>query len=144
MRTKFIKQEYLQGKELEYIERMEHTHDTYGLSKETIELFYGLNPRQARYVNEKYNNFVYSNITPQGKIVSINGLYKMIKPDSRYAQRYILKAKFDKLCAILDEYNTRRLLGEVLCNGQEQMEIDRILKEANELEEVLRSIEKLQ
>jgi hypothetical protein len=142
MREKFKNAKEPSKLELNFIERMENAY--VGYNEITLEDWYKVPARTLRKWKERYNSFKYIGITPQGKMICRNSIYQIVRPNSPQANKIRLQAKFDKLCAILDEYNTRRLLGEILCSGQEQLQIDRILKEANELEEVLRTIEKLQ
>lgn len=142
MREKFKVPRIPDETEQLFIQYLEKTHDTYGLKENTLSMFLKVAPRKLRTFKERYNNFKYVDLTPVGKIVNINGLYKLVRFDSKYAHRYILKARYDKICAIIDEYNTRRILGELQHSGQQMlydgMTYTELLNHANELDDKLK------
>lgn len=142
MREKFKAPEAPSENEQLFIEYMEKTHDQYGLSEHTLALFLNVSQRKLRTYKERYNNLKYIGIIPQGKIRNINGLYKLVRFDSKFAHKTILKARYDKICAIIDEYNTRRILGDIQHVGQQVlyagMSYNELLKHANELDEELK------
>ena len=126
--------------ELLFIQFIHNTNDYNTYDQTEFAYVLNTNERTLRLWKERYNNRKYINIVPQGKIVSINGYYRIVRPDTPLANYYIRKAKFDKLCAIIDEYNTRLLLGEIKANGQLQFEeqfysIDEIIELAKEYDQ---------
>ena len=121
MRAKFKTERYTTEQELLFIEKLERTHDSFGLSDRTLSVMLDTNPRTLRKFKEMYNNMKYSNITPQGKIVCLNGLYKLVRHNSKYANRIVNKAKFDMLCGIIDYRNTLKTVG-LSTEGQLQMD----------------------
>ena len=143
-RIKFQRPDYPTFKEKQFIERLEHTHDRYGLSESTLCIMLSVkNARTLRTFKERYNNRKYIGVTLQGKIVCYKGLYRLIRPNSKYAMYYKMKAKFDKSCALINEMNTRLALGETLNKGQLQMDIDKLIQEAEAQELELKQYEKL-
>ena len=144
MREKFKAPRIPSEIELEFISRLKRTHDSYGLSDDTLAIVLKVSKRDLRYYKERYNNFKYIGIVPQGKIVTVNGLYKLITPESHYAQRTILKSNYDLICAAIDYHNTRKSLGNIQAKGQlslydiQKMTNEELIVRANELDELLK------
>jgi len=118
IRQKFTLPRLPNEKELDFINRMEKTSDIYGLSEKLLNHFIKVSPRWLRTFKERYNSLKYIGIVPQGRIHNVNGLYKMIKPNSRYKAYYRLKARFNMLCGILDDYYSGLTLGDIQAKGQ--------------------------
>jgi hypothetical protein len=99
---------------------------------------------------ERYNNNKYINIIPLGKIITYNGEYILVRSNHALADKVRLQARYNMLCGIIDYQNTIKILGEQVLQGQvttydlHRKTMSELIKEANELEEVLNNIEKLQ
>ncbi len=107
--------------EMLFIDYMEDTHDFYGLSERTLSVFLNVSARKLRTYKEKYNNFLFIGIMPQGKIHNINKLYRMIRQDSKYRTRSIYQANYNLICAAIDKRNTAKILGTIQALGQISM-----------------------
>ena len=120
MRTKFETPREPSEQEHRFISYMSGTGDGYGLSEHDLSLidFVGVSPRKLRKFKERYNCFKYIDIVPKGRIHNINGLYKLVRTNSKYAPHYRLKARFNKLCGILDDYYAGKTLGDIQAKGQ--------------------------
>lgn len=105
--------------ELEYIKMIERTHDKYGLSFVVIQAklssngFKLDNARQVRDMNERYNNFKYEGITPQGRVFKINGLYRLVTLDSKHMLHQHTKSYKSMLAGIQDFRNSCKVYGDV-------------------------------
>lgn len=118
MRTKFEQPRVPSDQEQLFIQYVSGFHDTYGLSERTLCIFLNTTPRTLRKWKERYNNFKYIGVTPIGKLHVINGMYKLIRPESRHCRTFQLKAELDLVCAAIQKHNTRKILGELQVNGQ--------------------------
>lgn len=115
-----------------FINKLARTHDTFGIKESWLvihinrEFNIKITDRTIREWKERYNNNKYIGITPQGKIVTVKGLYKMVRHNSKYAKKVVNKAYFDLLCAAIDYRNTLKTVG-LVAQGQIQFdEIDRM------------------
>lgn len=144
MREKFIEKITPDYIEMAFINKMEHTHDTYGISERTLSLILGVSKRKLRKYKERYNNFKYIDIVPKGKIVTIKKLYRLITVDSIYAQRIIKKTNYDLICAAIDKHNTIKILGSEQVQGQlslydiHKMSYNELLKLGNKIDQELK------
>ncbi len=141
MRTKFESPRIPTEQEMKFIGYISGTGDGYGLSERTLSLFCNTNPRTLRMWKERYNCFKYIDIVPKGRLHNVHGLYKLIRTNSKYATHYRLKAKFNKLCGILDDYYARITLGELQAKGQ--ISFDNELYSEQDLIELAKEYEKL-
>lgn len=67
--------------------------------------------RRIRKMIEKYNNGLYKNIIPLGKIVTVNGFYTLVRSNDELANKVRNKAKYDMICGLIDYKNTLSILG---------------------------------
>ena len=74
--------------------------------------------RELRKYKEKYNNNKYIGIVPKGKIICIKGVYELVTPESKLAERVIMKANFDLICSYINKKNTNKYVGELQAKGQ--------------------------
>ena len=143
IRQKFTLPRLPNKQELDFIERIEHTSDYYGLSEGMLEYFIKVNPRTLRTFKERYNNFKYVGIIPKGKIHRINNLYKLVTYKSKYARRYINQSNYNLICSAIDKHNTGRILGQLEHSNQlslhdiAQMDYDELISQAKEYAKIL-------
>ena len=145
MRNIFRKPRQATETELQFIQLMEHTHDSKGYSTETLCVLLDVKPRTIRTMMELWNNFKYSNIIPTFKISKLKSnilgskhLYRRIDMNSKHRDLMLLKAKLDKIEYIIKEYNTRKILGSV--NTLNQKDIEFYLSQAEELQNQIKEL----
>ena len=143
MRLKFQAPQQPSENEIHFIELVDKFHDTYGLREETLSTFLQISRRKVRQYKERYNNYKYIDYAPQGKLVVINGLYKLVRNDSIYQRRTQLQAEYNFICALIDKRNTERTIGKLQAIGQvsiydyTNMDYDELINAAIIMEEEL-------
>lgn len=123
-----------------FIQLMEKTHDSYGLSTETLCSMLNCNPRRIRTMMELFNNFKYENVIPTFKIsksrtnvIGSKRLYRRIDINSAHRHNLLLQAELDMIEYIMKKHNTCKILGEV--NTMNSMTIEELQSRANEIME---------
>ena len=142
MRTKFEEQRIPSKQEMLFINYISGTGDGYGLSERSLAIFCDTNARTLRKWKERYNNFLYIDITPKGKIHNIQGLYKLVRTSSKYQRRYIYQSNYNLICSAIDKRNTAKILGELQHKGQLNM-IDVLMMSDNSLVELAKEYEEM-
>jgi hypothetical protein len=152
MRTKFETPHEPTDNELMFIQYMTSTHDSYGLSEQTLSTFLGISKREVRRYKERYNNFKYIGYAPLGKIHNIKNehgtsLYKLVRKDSKYYTQKHLRVEYNFICAYLEKWNTRKIWGDIQLKGQltiddlNEMNATELIELAKSYEEALGSDE---
>ena len=147
MRTKFEQPRIPSKLEMRFIGYISGTGDGYGLSERTLSLFLNVSARKLRMFKERYNNLKYLDITVKGKIHNIKGLYKLVRPSSKYCTRYIMQTNFNLICSAIDKRNTAKILGELQHKNQlslddvSLMSLDELIAQAKSYEEKLKEVE---
>ena len=118
MRVKFQSVREPNENEMKFIGYISGTGDEYGIKEDTLALFLNVSTRKVREYKELYNCFKFTDIVLKGRIHNVNGRYRLIRPNSKYAAHYRLKARFNKLCGILDDYYAGKTLGDIQAKGQ--------------------------
>ena len=139
-RTKFKAPKEPTEKEMRFIGYISGTGDHFGYSERTLSLFLNVSKRKLREFKERYNNFLFLNITPKGKIHNINGLYKLVRTSSKYRTRYIYQSRYNLICAAIDQRNTAKILGNIEAIGQLNM-MDLLTMNDNSLVELAKEYE---
>jgi hypothetical protein len=145
MRTKFEQPRIPSTQEMRFIRFISGTGDEYGLSELILSLdnYVGASPRKLRKFKERYNCMKYIDIVPKGRIHNIRGVYKLVRSNSKYHKHYRLKAKFNKICGLLDDHWASITMGDIQANGQisfdnELYDEQSLIELAMEYEELLK------
>ena len=139
MRTKFEAPRIPSKKEMRFISYISGTGDGFGLKESTLALFLNVSTRKLREFKERYNNFLYIDIIPKGKLHNIKGEYKLIRTSSKY----IYQANYNLICAAINKRNTAKILGDIQHKGQLDMndvlfmDVDSLIELAKEYELIL-------
>ena len=101
--------------------------------------------RTIRKMVERYNNGKYEDITPLGKIVTVDDRWELVRSNHELADSVRNKARYNFLCGIIDYQNTLKALGDTQANGQLDLfgTSGKTIKELmNEAEELLNNVAK--
>lgn len=144
MRTKFEHQRTPSDEERTFIDVMEKYEEAtiVGLCQVVFGKDYDANlERTLRRYRERYQNFKYAEVIPQGVIVKAQSergrdVYRLVRSTDPYARVLRLRAELDLVCAAIQRANTRRILGELQAVGQLD-NLDDLLQWREELEAAL-------
>ena len=141
MRTKQEPMRTPTHEELEFIRLMEsYGRSELGIKVETLcKLIFvkeldEFHARELRYYRERYQNYLYQNIIPIGKIIARNGVYKLIDNEHALKEQMQYKALNDLHCALIDFHNTQKIYGKIECKGQQQFDVEELINFTEEVE----------
>ena len=132
MRIKLEKPRNATEQEQTFIRIME-THKNVDLNGLSIIVFAKeLTPnleRELRRYRERYENFKYIGVIPQGVIHKTkssrgNAQYSLINATHENARKDLLNTEYELVCSAIKKHNRKRILGELQHNGQQALDMN--------------------